>query len=173
MWNGNFAESIENFNKVIGDTKKEYVNDALQYLLMINTFRKDSTNLLSFGKSDYLLEIGEFDSALVMFRKLAENENLFILKDLAGLKYSEILISLNNYQEAGIFLETISNCDEDNIFKDRFLFLLGSNYFYGLNNRNKAIDALNKLFDEFPNSIYYNKARILISKINEGIGNTL
>jgi tetratricopeptide (TPR) repeat protein len=173
MWEGNYASSVENFNKVIGDAKKEYVNDALQYLLLINTFRKDSTNLLSFVKSDYLIEIGKFDSALVILEKLVENENLFILKDFAGLRYSEILISLNNYQEAGIFLESISNCDEDNIFKDRFLFLLGSNYFYGLNNKIKAIDTLNKLFDEFPNSIYYNKARNLISQINVGVDNTL
>ena len=45
MWQGQFSESIELFDKVIENPKEENVNDALQYLLLLNTFKNDSTNL--------------------------------------------------------------------------------------------------------------------------------
>ena len=80
---------------------------------------------------------------------------------------------MNNYEEAVIFLEEVSNCDEDNIYTDRFLYLLGSNYYYGLKNENKALEPLTRIFENFPNSIYYNKARKIISEINEGVNRNL
>ena len=81
--------------------------------------------------------------------------------------------NMNNYEEASIFLEEKSNCDEDNIYKDRFLYLLGANYFYGMNNRERAITSLTKILDNFPNSIYYNKARQIISEINLEVNNSI
>ncbi|MCB9258653.1 MAG: tetratricopeptide repeat protein [Ignavibacteriales bacterium] len=173
MWKGEFSNSIEFFNKVIENPKDDYVNDALQYILILNTFKNDSTNLFSFVNADYLVEKNNFNAAEVEFKKLAENKDLFLLKDFAALNYINLLIALNNYEEAVIFLEEVSNCDEDNIYKDRFLYLLGSNYYYGLKNENKALEPLTRIFENFPNSIYYNKARKIISEINEGVNRNL
>ena len=173
MWRGDFTESINIFNETVKNTKEESVNDALEYLLILNTFKNDSTNLFSYIKSDYLVEKNEIDSAIAKFKLLADNQNLFLLKDFAAIKYAELLIALNNYQEASIFLDEVSNCDEDNIYLDRFLFLSGSNYYYGLNNSSKALQSLNRIFEEFPNSIYFNKARKIITEINTGVGNSL
>lgn len=173
MWKGDFNESIDIFKETIQNTKDENVNNALEYLLIINTFKNDSTNLFSYVKSDYLVEKNEIDSAISEFKLLAVNENLFLLKDFAAIKYAELLIALNNYQEASIFLDEVSNCDEDNIYLDRFLFLSGSNYYYGLNNSTKAMKPLNRIFEEFPNSIYFSKARKIITEINTGVENSL
>jgi predicted Zn-dependent protease len=173
MWQGHFTESISIFKETIKNTKEESVNNALEYLLILNTFKNDSTNLFSYVNSDYLIEKGEIDSAIVKFKLLADNKDLFLLKDFAAIKYAELLIALNNYQEAGIFLDEVSNCDVDNIYLDRFLFLSGSNYYYGLNNSTKAMQPLNRIFEEFPNSIYFNKARKIITEINTGVGNAL
>lgn len=173
MWKGEFSTSSMEFGKVTNDLKKEVVNDALQYSLLINTFKNDSTNLFSLVNADYLVEKKDFNEALLEFKKLADNKDLFILKDFAALRYAELLLALNNYQEASIFLEEISNCDEDNIYKDRFLYLLGSNYFYSLKKHDEALKTLNRIFEEFPNSIYFSKARKIIYEINAGVGNTL
>ncbi len=173
MWKGHFTESINIFKETIKNTKEESVNNALEYLLILNTFKNDSTNLFSYVNSDYLIEKNEIDSAIVNFKLLADNKDLFLLKDFAAIKYAELLIALNNYQEAGIFLDEVSNCDVDNIYLDRFLFLSGSNYYYGLNNSTKAMQPLNRIFEEFPNSIYFNKARKIITEINTRVGNAL
>jgi len=173
MWKGKFSESIELFRVINQNLDDDNTNDALQYSLILNTFKNDSTNLFSFINSDYLLERKKYSEALLEFKKLAENDNLFLLKDFAAIRYAELLLALNNYQEAGIFLEEVSNCDEVNIFKDRFLYLLGSNYYYGLKDYDKARESLTKLFEEFQNSIYYSKAIKIISEINERVGNTL
>lgn len=173
MWQGNFSESLSWLNKVRENPKDPYVNDALQYSLILSTFKNDSTNLFSFSNADYLVEKGEFDIAANEFKNLADNNNLYLLKDFAALRYIELIIALNNYKEAVIFLEEISNCDEDNIYKDRFLYLLGSCYYYGMQNNDKALLTLTIFFDEFPNSIYFNKARKIISEINAGARKTI
>ncbi len=165
MWEGKFTNAIKQFNEVTKNANDENTNDALQYLLVLNTFKKDSLNLFSFINADYLIARKNFKSAAEEFKKLADNKNLFILKDFAAVNYAELLLSLNNYKEAVIFLKEISNCDEDNIFKDRFLYLLGASYYYGLNEADKASKTLAKIFEEFPNSIYSGKARSIISKI--------
>ena len=50
---------------------------------------------------------------------------------------------------------------------------MGSNYYYGLNEQNKALEPLTKIFDEFPNSIYFSKARKIIGEINLGVGKSI
>jgi tetratricopeptide (TPR) repeat protein len=173
MWGGKFSESIEMLNKVTENPKDENVNDALHYLLIINTLKNDSINLFSFFYADYLLEKKKFDESANEFRKLADNADLFLLKDFAALRYVELQLALNNYKEATIFLEEVLKSDENHIYKDRFLYLLGSNYYYGLHEGVKALDSLTRIFDEFPNSIYFNKARKIIAEINDGVKNSI
>ncbi len=168
MWEGKLDDAIIKLNEVKNIPEDENANDAIQWLLIINTFKKDSVNLFSYINADYLIEKKKFNEAALEFKKLAENKALFVLKDFAAVNYIELLLSLNNYSEAVIFLEEISNCDEDNIYKDRFLYLLGASYYYGLQNAPKATLVLSRIFEEFPNSIYSSKARKVIYEINSG-----
>ncbi len=173
LWKGKFTNSVQEFNKVTENKEEFNVNDALQYSLIINTLKNDSTNLFFFANADYLIEKNNFIEAGEEFYKLASDNNLFLLKDFAAIRYAELQLALNNYEEAGIFLEKKSNCDENNIYKDRFLYLLGSNYYYGLKNEKKALSSLMKILDNFPNSIYFNKARKIISEINVEVNNSI
>lgn len=173
MWKGHFSEAIQIFNRVIEDPKEENTNDALQYSLLLNTFKNDSTNLFLFFNADYLLERRKFIEAAGEFKKLADNKNLFLLKDFASLRYAQLLIALNNYEQSRIFLEESGNCDKANIYQDRFLYLLGIIYYYGLNEQDKALKPLTKILDEFPNSIYFNKARKIVGEISLGAGKSI
>jgi len=165
MWNNQVDSSIVLLNEVKDDFKDENTNDALEYLLLLNTFRNDSTNLKLFLKADNLLEQNMYNLAAEKFKVLAENKNLLILKDLAALNYAKILIALNYYSKADIFLEKNTDCDVPNIYRDKFLFLWGINFYYGLQQPNKASVVLTKLLDKYPNSIYFEKARKIISEI--------
>jgi NMD protein affecting ribosome stability and mRNA decay len=57
------------------------------------------------------------------------------------------------------------DCDEANIYEDKFLFLLGIDFYYGLKQPNKAKKILTKLLEKYPTSLYYNKARKIITEI--------
>ncbi|MBK7104605.1 MAG: tetratricopeptide repeat protein [Ignavibacteriae bacterium] len=168
MWKGEFSKAILQFNEVKENSEDENTNDALQLLLLLNTFKNDSINLFSYVNADYLIEKEKYYDASIEFKKLAENKNLILLKDFASVNYAELLLSLNNYEEAVIFLEEISNCDEDNIYKDKIFYLLGSTYYYGLNKTENALKIFARIFNEFPNSIYSGKSRKIISEINDG-----
>ncbi|MFZ1289802.1 MAG: tetratricopeptide repeat protein [Melioribacteraceae bacterium] len=168
MWQGKFSEAISKFNEVKTNSEDENTNDALQFLLLLNTFKNDSLNLLSYVNADYLIEKKKYYDASIEFKKLADNKKLILLKDFASVNYVELILSLNNYEEAVIFLEEISNCDEDNIYKDRILYLLGASYYYGLNEADKASKIFSRIFNEFPNSIYSGKSRKIISEIKDG-----
>ncbi|MEE9431254.1 MAG: tetratricopeptide repeat protein [Melioribacteraceae bacterium] len=165
MWNNEIESSIKLLNEVKDNYKDENSNDALEFLLLLNTFKNDSTNLNLFLIADNLVMQNNFNLAAEKFKLLSENENLFILKDIAALNYAKILIALNEYTNANIFLEKIANCDVANIYADKFLFLWGINYNFGLQQQDKAVATLTLLLDKYPNSIYFEKARKIISEI--------
>ncbi len=165
MWNNEIESSIKLLNEVKDNYKDENSNDALEFLLLLNTFKNDSTNLNLFLIADNLVMQNNFNLAAEKFKLLSENENLCILKDIAALNYAKILIALNEYTNANIFLEKIANCDVANIYADKFLFLWGINYNFGLQQQDKAVATLTLLLDKYPNSIYFEKARKIISEI--------
>ncbi len=164
-WQGKFENAIKLLNEIKQNPKDKNTNDALELSLILNTFKSDSTNLKKYFYADNLVMQNKFKKALTIYREIAENKNLFILKDFAALNYAKLLIALNKYKETVIFLNKILNCDEANIYKDKFLFLLGIDFYYGLHKPNEAKKNLTKLLENYPTSLYYNKSRKIITEI--------
>ncbi len=164
-WEGKFDEAIKLLNKLKENPKDKNTNDALELSLVLNTFKSDSTNLKKYFYADNLVMRDNFKEALSVYKEISENKNLFILKDFAALNYVKLLIALNKYKESIIFLNKIINCDEANIYKDKFLFLLGIDFYYGLQKPDEAKKILTKLLENYPTSLYYNKTRKIITEI--------
>ncbi len=164
-WQGKFDNAIKILNDLKENPKDKNTNDALELLQILNIFKSDSTNLKKYFYADNLVMQNNFKTAATVYKEIAEDKNLFILKDFAALNYVRLLIALNKYQESAIFLNKILNCDEANIYEDKFLFLLGIDFYYGLKQPNKAKKILTKLLEKYPTSLYYNKARKIITEI--------
>ncbi len=165
FWNGHFNEASKKLNKLIDNLKDDNANDAIELSLLINTLKTDSLNLMTFAKADLYTEQKNFALAAAEYQKLAENKNLFFLKDFAGLKYIEMLIALDYLPQAVTLLTKITSDEKFNLYSDKFLYLFGNVNFYGLNNKERALKVYEKLLDNFPNSLYLDEVRQIVKTI--------
>ena len=165
FWNFRFTGASKKLDKLIDNLKDDITNDAIELSLLINTLKTDSLNLMTFAKADLYTEQKNFALAAAEYQKLSENKNLFFLRDLAELKYIEMLIALDYLPQAVSLLTKITSDDKFNLYSDKFLYLFGNVNFYGLNNKEKALEAYEKLLDNFPNSLYLDEVRQIVKTI--------
>ncbi|MFH0733320.1 MAG: tetratricopeptide repeat protein [bacterium] len=159
FWQGDFEKTTKILGNITKELAENITNDALSLLVIINSLKSDSLTLSKFAQADMFAEQKKFSMAAEIYLSLSENHDLFFLKNLALYYYSEMMIALNLYPNAVIFLENLSNTENMNIFGDKSLFLLGNLYNYGFNDKNNAKICFQKLLEKFPNSLYIDQAR--------------
>ncbi len=164
-WNGRFTQASKKLSKLVDNLKDDNANDAIELSLLINTLKTDSLNLMAFAKADLYTEQKNYALAAAEYQKLSENKNLFLLRDFAELKYIEMLIALDYLPQAVSLLTKITSDDKFNLYSDKFLYLFGNVNFYGLNNKERALEAYEKLLDNFPNSLYLDEVRQIVKTI--------
>ena len=159
FYQGQFDEARINLSKVLGNLKDNSANDALELLLLLNPKMSDSSNLLIYAQAEFLAEQKKFVEAAVSYKKLADNQQAFILRSISAINYSEMLLAVDNYQEAVSVLEVVSSEGEKNIYADKAVYLLGKIHQYGINNLSKAEEYYQKLLADYPKSIYADDSR--------------
>ena len=159
LYQGKFDEARKRISKVLNDLKDNSANDALELSLLLNPDMSDSSNLMIFAQAEFLVEQKKFDEAANDYKKLAENQQAFVLKAISGIRYSEMMIAVDNYPEAVSVLEGISSEGEKNIYADKALYLLGKIHQFGIKNYGKAQEFYQKLLADYPKSIYNDDAR--------------
>lgn len=164
---GNFNQAIESLRKVTLNLKNDLSNDALEFSLILNTAKNDSSNLLKFCKAEILTEQKNFTSAKDIYEEIALNPQAFVLHSICKLRSAEMDLALNNYPEALKKLGAIVDEEEKNIYSDKALYLTAKIYEYGLVDISKAIDSYQKLLSKFPKSIYLDEARERIQHLRE------
>ncbi len=162
FYQGNFEEAKKNLLKVLGNLKDNSANDAIELTLLLNPQMNDSSNLLTYTQAEFLAEQKKFDEAAVSYKKLAENQQAFVLRSISAINYGEMLIAVDNYNEAISVLENLSAEGEKNIYADKAVYLLAKINQFGLKNLAKAEEFYQKLLADFPKSIYADDARAQI-----------
>jgi tetratricopeptide (TPR) repeat protein len=162
FYQGNFDEAKSNLSQILGNLKDNSANDAIELLLLLNPQMNDSSNLLIYAQAEFLAEQKKFDEAAVNYKKLADNQRAFVLRAISAVKYCEMLIAVDNYQDAVLVLENVSAEGEKNIYADKAVYLLGKIHQYGIKNFSKAEDFYQKLLTDYPKSIYADDARAQI-----------
>ena len=162
FFQGNFDEAKKNLSKVLGDLKDNSANDALELTLLLNPQMNDSSNLLTYAQAEYLAEQKKFDEAAINYKKLTENQQSFVLHSISAVKYGEMLLAVDNYQDAVLVLEGVTAEGEKNIYADKAVYLLGRIHQYGIKNMSKAEEFYQKLLADYPKSIYADDARAQI-----------
>ena len=167
FYQGNFDEATKNLSRILTDLKDNSANDALELLLLLNPNMNDSSNLLIYAEAEFLAEQKRFNEAAAFYKQLADNQQAFVLRTIASIKYGEMLLAVNNYQESISVLDSTAAEGEKNIYADKAVYLLGKINQYGINNYSKAEEYYQKLLADFPKSIYADDARaqlILLQK---------
>lgn len=159
FWQNDFDKTISKLNGVIKELNENIANDALNLLITINTLKNDSLSLVKYAMADYLANRGIFNEAAKIYSSLSNSNDVIFLNNLALYNYSLMLIALNDYKNAIIYLENLSNNENMNIFADKSLFLLANLYQYGLKDLEKAKFCYQKILEKYPNSFYIEKAR--------------
>jgi tetratricopeptide (TPR) repeat protein len=159
FWQNDIEKAISRLNNVIKDLNENIANDAVSLLLTINTLKNDSLSLLKYAQADLFANKKEFNAAANIYLSLTNTDDVIFQKNLALYNYSLMLIALNDYNKAVIFLENLSNNENMNIFVDKSLFLLANLYQYGLKDLQKAKLMYEAILEKFPNSLYLDKAR--------------
>jgi len=166
-WLGRFTESLKYLNKITGDLSGDRANDALELKTLITTFQKDSLNLTQFSKADYFVNTGKKDSARIILFNISRNKNLFLLNKIAAYKLSELLLSEKDFPTAAKILTDLVKNEENPMYADKSIFLLGEINQFIFKNYKKALFWYQRLLEKFPNSLYLEGSREMINLIEE------
>ncbi len=166
-WRGYFSKSLEYLNKITSDLGNDRANDALELNILITTFKKDSINLARLAKADYFFHSGKKDSARVILSEMSANKNLFLLNKLASFNLAVGLLAERNFSAAESAFKMLAQDEENPMFADKSIFLLGEINYFIFKNFKKARLWFQKLLENFPNSLYLDKSREMINSIEE------
>jgi len=162
FYQGNIDEAKKYFSQILTNLKDNSANDALELLLLLNPQMNDSSNLLVYADAEFLAEQKKFEEAANDYKKLADNQQAFVLSTIASIKYAEMLLAVDNYPESISVLEGVAVQGEKNIYADKAVYLLGKINQYGIKNNSRAEEFYQKLLADYPKSIYADDARTQI-----------
>jgi tetratricopeptide (TPR) repeat protein len=135
---------------------QEVANDFNQ--IIENNWGKDSAKIARVMYANICYNAGDFDTATELYNKaLSDFENNPFVKNLilSGLAYSKE--GEKDYNTAAKYLEMIMSGSND-ANKDETLFNLGRLY-AEMGNKNKSIEAFNKIISDYKNSSYLEIAK--------------
>jgi tetratricopeptide (TPR) repeat protein len=166
FWQGHFKEAASYLSGILKSLEDDIANDAIQLSMIMNISRGDSVNLLKFAQAEYSAERKQYGEAEEVYKALAENPRLLLIKDICQIRIAEMEIALDNYTQALEQLDKIAGQEGKNIYSDKALFLSGKIYQFGLADKAKAVEVYEKLLAKFPNSLYLDIARDYINSLN-------
>jgi len=157
---GNFEAALEGYSRVIADFPKGfYVNNSLERTILIGEHQDlDRPLLVSFA--DALLEKaqGKTESAISKLDGLisAKAEKL---SDLAQMEKAKIYKEEKKYSQSLKALNKLLEEYPQSFLCPQAQMLIGDLYNYHLKDRNKAIEAYQKLLKDYDRSVYVDEVR--------------
>ena len=153
----------------MGNLKDNIANDAIEFSILLNTAKNDSSNLSLYCSAEFLTEQKRFDEAKELYSQLSQNQQAFVFHSIAKLRVAEMLIALDDYRSAIANLSLLVEEAEKNIYADKALYLQGQIYQFGLKDSIKAVESYESLLAKFPRSLYLDKARENIIELKKKI----
>ena len=166
---GDFEAARKILTTVLGNLRNNIANDAIEFSILLNTAKNDSSNLSLYCNAEFLAVQKRFSEAKGLYLQLSKNPQAFVFNSIAKLRVAEMMIANNDYNNAISDLKLIVDEGEKNIYADKALYLQGQIYRYGLNDSAKAIEAYESLLAMFPKSLYLDVARQNIIELKNKI----
>lgn len=165
FWEGKFSIASTALKSAVNFTSADFTNDALELSFLINSTKGDSINLIKYAQADLFLLQNKTKQASIEFKTLGDNDNLFIINQFAKMKVAEIFISESNYFSALPLLESLVKDEKSSIFCEKATFLFANTFLYGTLDLKKASETFQNLLENFPNSIYFDRARDELNRL--------
>ncbi len=168
-FSGNFEAARKTLSSVLDNLRNNIANDAIEFSILLNTAKNDSSNLSLYCKGEFLAEQRRFNEAKEIFNQLSQNPQAFIFHSIAKLRIAQMLIALDDYSSAIANLQLIVGEAEKNIYADKALYLQGQIYQYGVKDFAKAVESYESLLARFPKSLYLDEARKNIIELKKNL----
>ena len=165
LFNGDFTAAKSKLTAIISDLKDNTANDAIELAILLNTTLSDSSNLVSFGKAEFLAEQRKFEEAAKQYNLISSNPNALVLASISKMKEAEMDLAVNRLDSSLEKLKNIADEGEENIYADKALYLRSEIYQYGLKDYQKAIESYETLLTKFPRSMYLDDSRNAILEL--------
>jgi predicted negative regulator of RcsB-dependent stress response len=162
-----FSEALQIISQILYNLKDKFANDALELSLLLNTSMSDSSNIRLFAYAEFLLDKQKFSEAAETYKLISEDPRAFVLHSIAKLRFAEMKLAENNYNESMKILEEIIDEGEKNIYADKALYLLGGVYQFGIGDNLNATEIYEQLLAQYPKSIYIDDVRERILYLKE------
>jgi len=164
-----FESARKNLLSVMGNLKDNIANDAIEFSILLNTAKNDSSNLSLYCNAEFFAEQYRFNEAKDLYAQLSQNPQAFVFQSIAKLRVAEMMIANDDYANAIANLSLIVEEAEKNIYADKALYLQGQIYQYGLKDSAKAVESYESLLAKFPKSLYLDEARQYIIELKKKI----
>ncbi len=169
FYKNEFEKSKEILSEIISYLQDNSTNDAIKLSLLLNISKNDSVNLAEFSKAEFFAEQMKFDSASILYKKIADNPRAFVLSQFAKMREAEMDLAMDSLETAITKFSAIADEGVKNIYADKALYLEGRTFEFGIKDKQKAIEAYENLLDKFPNSIYLDEVRKIIISLKSKI----
>ena len=156
---GDFDSARRILYPIMDNLKDNIANDAIEFSIILNTAKNDSSNLALYCSAEFLLEQMRFNEAKELYLLLAQNPQAFVFHSISKLRVAEMMIANDDFQNAISDLQLIVEEREKNIYADKALYLQGQIYQFGIKDVAKAVICYEILLAEFPKSLYLDDAR--------------
>jgi len=161
-YTADFPWALSQFEVLKSSSTKLISNDALQMALLISDNSTEDTlyqGLTYYAKADLFRFRNLLDSAVYTLDLLLAVFPDHAIKEEAMLLKGEILYQEAKYNEAVETLETMLANSGGDVWADDALMLLGRIYANAFGDKNKAMQAYEKILFEHPGSTYVPEAR--------------
>jgi len=164
---GEFESATARLSEITLNLHADYANDALRLRAFLEeNGPAGNTPVKEFARAEYLMRQRKNTEAVALFQTVLEQYPQALLVDDALMNVGKL------QSDAGLYTEAISTYEglltdfaATSIVLDRALFSIGEICQFGLNNKERATAAYEKLLADFPRSLYVTEARKRIREL--------
>jgi len=166
---GNFDEALKKFNGVVGssggDFQGDYVNDALEYILLIEENQKQPEVLLLYAQALNLIKMRKYPEAIEKLKNLVDSYPQAPLNDRVFLQIGELNRLQGKFKEAIRAYQMLIDRFPQSTFCDLAQKRIGEVYERDLKDIPKAQQAYELVLTKYPDSLLADSIRKKIRRL--------
>ncbi|OQX87464.1 hypothetical protein B6D60_03820 [candidate division KSB1 bacterium 4484_87] len=174
FWLGEFESAQQGFQEII-DTpifvpqKDEgvFVNDAIEYIMLMQENMQHKEVLQKFALADLRTEQGKLSLAADILQKLLSSENAEMIKDRVLTKLGDIHFQNKKFASALSDFQRVIDETPKSLLADLAQKRIGDVYAQGFQDVAKAMQAYEAVLGNYPDSIYLEEVREKIRQLEE------
>ena len=154
------VDSASAILKRLGSTlRSDEANDALQLLYFIEENKPSGKALLEFARAELLVRQKKYSEAVTRLQALTTGTVSGSLVDDAVMRTAELQLLLNRPEEALTVFRRIVVDMPASVLRDKAQMRIAEVYENRMRDKAKALEAYEKVLEQFPNSLFAEEAR--------------